>query len=56
MKEIQKGTYITDTEADTRALGLSIADAAEPGDIIALIGDLVLRNTLLKDLGSLKRS
>ena len=25
MKEIKKGTYITDTEADTRALGLSIA-------------------------------
>ena len=47
MKEIKKGTYITDTEADTRALGLSIADAAEPGDIVALIGDLGTGKTAL---------
>ena len=29
-----------DSEAETRALGLRIASAAEPGDIIALVGDL----------------
>ena len=40
MREIRKGNFIADTEADTRALGLSIADAADPGDIVALVGDL----------------
>lgn len=47
MKEIRKGNFITDTEADTRAIGLSIADAAEPGDIIALTGDLGTGKTAL---------
>ena len=47
MKNIKKGTFIIDTEAGTRALGLSIADAAEPGDIIALIGDLGTGKTAL---------
>ena len=47
MKDIRKGNFIIDTEAGTRALGLSIADAAEPGDIIALIGDLGTGKTAL---------
>ena len=47
MKDIKKGNFIIDTEAGTRALGLSIADAAEPGDIIALIGDLGTGKTAL---------
>ena len=47
MKDIEKGNFIIDTEAGTRALGLSIADAAEPGDIIALIGDLGTGKTAL---------
>ena len=47
MKEIRKGNFIIDTEAGTRALGLSIADAAEPGDIIALTGDLGTGKTAL---------
>ena len=47
MKNIKKGTFIIDTEAGTRALGLSIADAAEPGDIIALTGDLGTGKTAL---------
>ena len=47
MKDIKKGNFIIDTEAETRALGLSIADAAEPGDIIALIGDLGTGKTAL---------
>ena len=47
MKDIRKGNFIIDTEAGTRALGLSIADAAEPGDIIALTGDLGTGKTAL---------
>ena len=47
MKDIEKGNFIIDTEAGTRALGLSIADAAEPGDIIALTGDLGTGKTAL---------
>lgn len=47
MKDIKRGNFIIDTEAGTRALGLSIADAAEPGDIIALIGDLGTGKTAL---------
>ena len=49
MKDIEKGNFIIDTEAGTRALGLSIADAAEPGDIIALIGDLGTGKTALTE-------
>ena len=47
MKAINKGIFTIDTEADTRVLGLSIADAAEPGDIIALVGDLGTGKTAL---------
>ena len=47
MREIRKGNFIAYTEADTRALGLSIADAAEPGDIVALVGDLGTGKTAL---------
>lgn len=47
MKEIRKGTYHIRSEAETRALGLTIAEAAEPGDIVALIGDLGTGKTAL---------
>ena len=47
MKDIETGTYIIESEADTRALGLRIANAAEPGDIVALIGDLGTGKTAL---------
>ena len=47
MKELSRGIYVTESEADTRRLGLSIAAAAEPGDIIALIGDLGTGKTAL---------
>ena len=35
------------TEEDTRLLGLRIAEALEPGDIIALVGDLGTGKTAL---------
>ena len=47
MKHIEKGVYFLKSEAETRALGLSIAEAAEPGDIVALIGDLGTGKTAL---------
>lgn len=47
MKYIEKSSYILNNEAETRALGLSIAEAAEPGDIVALIGDLGTGKTSL---------
>jgi tRNA threonylcarbamoyladenosine biosynthesis protein TsaE len=47
MKELKHGTINIASEADTRELGLAIADAAEPGDIIALIGDLGTGKTAL---------
>ena len=47
MKDIGKGTIILNSVADTRSLGLRIADAAEPGDIVALIGDLGTGKTAL---------
>ena len=47
MKHIEKGTFFINSEAETRALGLALAEAAEPGDIVALIGDLGTGKTAL---------
>ena len=47
MKEIRKGSYFIKSESVTRDLGLIIAEAAEPGDIVALIGDLGTGKTAL---------
>lgn len=47
MKHVEKGTFFINSEAETRALGLTIAEAAEPGDIVALIGDLGTGKTAL---------
>jgi tRNA threonylcarbamoyladenosine biosynthesis protein TsaE len=47
MKHIEKGTFFINSEAETRALGLTLAEAAEPGDIVALIGDLGTGKTAL---------
>ena len=47
MKEIKKGTRELKSIEDTRALGLEIAEALEPGDIVALTGDLGVGKTAL---------
>ena len=47
MKYLEPGTIKLNTEADTRALGHRIADALEPGDVVALIGDLGTGKTAL---------
>ncbi|MBQ6388948.1 MAG: tRNA (adenosine(37)-N6)-threonylcarbamoyltransferase complex ATPase subunit type 1 TsaE [Mogibacterium sp.] len=47
MKDIEHVILQLNTESDTRDLGLRIAEAAEPGDIIALIGDLGTGKTAL---------
>lgn len=47
MKEITKNTIILNSEEDTRKLGLMIADAVEPGDVVALIGNLGTGKTAL---------
>lgn len=47
MKEIKRETIQLNSEAETRLLGLRIAEAAEPGDIVALIGDLGTGKTAL---------
>ena len=47
MKYTEHGTVLLKNEADTRALGLRIADALEPGDVVALIGDLGTGKTAL---------
>ena len=41
------GTLVLKSEDDTRALGLRIAEALEPGDVVALIGDLGTGKTAL---------
>ena len=47
MKDINRGTVEITSEEDTRRLGLTIADALEPGDIVALVGDLGTGKTAL---------
>jgi tRNA threonylcarbamoyladenosine biosynthesis protein TsaE len=47
MKTIKTGSLILKSEEDTASLGLMLAEAAEPGDIIALIGDLGTGKTAL---------
>ena len=47
MKQIRHRTEKLNSEADTRTLGLEIADALEPGDVVALIGDLGTGKTAL---------
>ena len=47
MKEINSKTIINNSEEDTRKLGLELAEKAEVGDVIALIGDLGTGKTAL---------
>ena len=47
MKEIERGKLILDSEEKTRELGLRIANALEPGDIVALVGELGAGKTAL---------
>ena len=47
MKTVRPRTVKLDSEADTRSLGLEIADALEPGDVVALTGDLGTGKTAL---------
>ena len=47
MNEIKKGTRELKSIEDTRALGFEIAEALEPGDIVALTGDLGVGKTAL---------
>jgi tRNA threonylcarbamoyladenosine biosynthesis protein TsaE len=47
LKTVRPRTVKLDSEADTRSLGLEIADALEPGDVVALTGDLGTGKTAL---------
>ena len=47
MKTIDQLSRKLNTEEDTRAFGLEIAEALEPGDVVALIGDLGTGKTAL---------
>jgi tRNA threonylcarbamoyladenosine biosynthesis protein TsaE len=47
LKTICQSIRKLNTEDDTRAFGLEIADALEPGDVVALIGDLGTGKTAL---------
>ena len=47
MKKIRNRSVKLNSEADTRSLGLEIADALEAGDVVALIGDLGTGKTAL---------
>lgn len=47
MKKLRRETLRLNSEEDTRQLGLRIAEAAEPGDVIALIGELGTGKTAL---------
>lgn len=47
MKDFGHRKLILNSEEDTRNLGHEIADALEPGDVVALIGDLGTGKTAL---------
>lgn len=47
MKTVRPRRIKLDSEDATRTLGLEIADALEPGDVVALIGDLGTGKTAL---------
>lgn len=47
MRFFEQDIIRLNNEADTRALGHRIAEAAEPGDVVALIGDLGTGKTAL---------
>jgi tRNA threonylcarbamoyladenosine biosynthesis protein TsaE len=47
LKTVRPRTVKLNSEADTRSLGLEIADALEPGDVVALTGDLGTGKTAL---------
>lgn len=47
MKDIEKGVVRLNGIEDTRKLGFKIADALEPGDIVALVGELGAGKTAL---------
>lgn len=47
MKKFDYKIATIESEEDTRKLGLAIAEAAEPGDVVALIGDLGTGKTAL---------
>ena len=47
MKTVRLRTVKLNSEEDTRSLGLEIADALEPGDVVALTGDLGTGKTAL---------
>lgn len=47
MKSFDHEIIRLNSETDTRALGLRIAEAAGPGDVVALIGDLGTGKTAL---------
>ena len=47
MKEIKKGKRELCSIEETKALGFEIADALDPGDIVALVGDLGVGKTAL---------
>lgn len=47
MKELASKTIVNKNEGDTRRLGLELAENAEAGDVIALVGDLGTGKTAL---------
>ncbi|MBR2673933.1 MAG: tRNA (adenosine(37)-N6)-threonylcarbamoyltransferase complex ATPase subunit type 1 TsaE [Mogibacterium sp.] len=47
MKEIKKGIVELEGRGATRKLGLEIANALEPGDVVALVGELGTGKTAL---------
>ena len=47
MKDIKKGVFKLNGKDDTKKLGFEIANSLEPGDIVALVGDLGTGKTAL---------